>query len=107
MNWKKVANKILFPSVWIIVFLGILSAIGLAYVFMNGAEKILLAIPVYVISFYTLSVACLYFIFIFPSQYKSIKEKFLKKQFVNSYINDLEYRTKHRFFVRLRSIFCM
>ena len=101
MNWKKVANKILFPSVWIIVFLGILSAIGLAYVFMNRAEEILLAIPVYVISFYTLSVACLYFIFIFPSQYKSIKEKVLKKQFVNRYINDLEYRNKASLFCSL------
>lgn len=101
MDRKKIINKILFPPGWLIAVLAVLSGVGLTYVFLNDLGETLLAIPVYVISFYTLSTACLFFAMVLPKRYKRIKQKVLAHPLGSRYMNDVEFKNEISLFCSL------
>jgi len=94
MDWKKLGKKLLFPPVWGMVLLAIVSAVALTTVFIRGWEQQVIAYVVYVLAFYTLSVVTVFCITVLPKKYRSIKEKVLANPLGNRYVTDKEFRTK-------------
>lgn len=94
MDWKKLGRKLLFPPAWLLLLLTVLCAGGLAVVFIRSRQEQPIAIIVYILSFYTLSVGTLYGIFVFPGQYRSIKKRLYDHPLGNRYLTDRAYRAK-------------
>lgn len=92
MKWKKFAKNLLFPPLWVIIILSIISVSSLTIIFVKGLETSAVAYSVYVISFYWLCVVCTFFSLIFPKHYKIIKEKALSYSFINKLLIDKLYR---------------
>lgn len=101
MDWKKIGRKILFPPIWLLVLLTAASAVLLTMVFVRGWEQSLIAYGVYVLSFYTLSVVCIFCALVLPKQYKQIKQKIYANPFGNRYMTDRQFRAKVSLYLSL------
>ena len=75
MDWKKVGKKLLFPPIWLIIILVVISAGALVYVFVKGLENSVLAYIVYSISFYALVVLGALCWKVIPRRYRAVKSK--------------------------------
>lgn len=93
MNWKKLGKTLLFPPVWLMVLLVILSAVALTMVFVRGMEQSLPAYIVYLLAFYTLSTVSIFCALVLPKQYKKIKQKIYDNPLGNRYMTDRVFRT--------------
>ena len=94
MDWKKLGKNLLFPPVWVIVVLTIISAVALVTVFINGWETAVFAYIVYVLSFYTLCVVSIFLVKVLPRRYRAIRQKIYENPFGNRYMTDKVFRTK-------------
>lgn len=56
MDWKTFAKKLIFPPIWLMLLLTILSAVSLTMVFLKRLEESPIAYIVYVVSFYTVCI---------------------------------------------------
>lgn len=92
-DWKKLARKILFPPMAIVLCLVPLCAVALIYIFLNGMEEHPLAYVSYVLSFYTLSVICLFAAVVLPFHIRQAKQKIYDSQYGNRYMTDAFFRT--------------
>lgn len=92
-DWKKIGKKLLFPPLWLIIILVIITAASLAFVFIKELVSHPIAYIIYVIAFYTLSVVCIFCGIVFPKKYKRIKEKIYSNKFGNRYMTDGAFRT--------------
>ena len=101
MEWKKTAKKVLFPPVWLMLILTVVSAVLLAMVFWKGWEMTIAAYVTYVLAFYTLCVVTVFCVLVFPKQYGRIREKIYKNPFGNRYMTDKVFRTKISLYVSL------
>lgn len=97
MNWK----KMLFPPIWMMVLLVIISAISLPVIFIKGLSEAPIAYVVYVIAFYTLSVVCIFFAMVLPKRYKAIKQKIYDTPIGNRYMTDASFRTHISLYISL------
>ena len=93
MAWKKIGKKLLFPPIWLMVILVILSAVALVFVFLGGLEATIPAYIVYVLAFYTLSVVTVFCAMVLPKQYSTIRQKIYANSFGNRYMTDRVFRT--------------
>ena len=93
MAWKKIGKKLLFPPIWLMVILVILSAVALVFVFLGGLEATIPAYIVYVLAFYTLSVVTVFCAMVLPKQYSTIRQKIYANSFGNRYMTDKVFRT--------------
>lgn len=93
MNFKKFGKKLLFPPVWLMIFLTTISTISLIFIFVKGLRESPVAYAVYVIAFYTLSVLCIFFSMVLPKRYKAIKQKIYDNPIGNRYMTDAAFRT--------------
>ena len=93
MEWKKIGKKLLFPPVWVMVLLTLFSAGALVTVFLKGWSETLIAYPIYVLAFYTLSVVCVYFAMVLPKRYKQIRQKIYDNPLGHRYMTDKVFRT--------------
>ena len=93
MAWKKIGKKLLFPPVWLMVILVIISAVALTLVFVKGMEQSVLACIVYVLAFYTLTVVTIFCIMVLPKQYAVIKKRIYENPLGNRYLTDRVFRT--------------
>ena len=98
---KMLIQKLLFPPLWLILLLVALSAPLLALVFLREMEAHPLAYAVYVLSFYTLTVLCLYCSLVFPKQYKSLKTKLYESKLGNRLMTDAAFRTRVSLYLSL------
>lgn len=94
MGWKKTGNKLLFPPIWLMLLLTIISAVLLTVVFAKGWEQRIIAYFVYILAFYTLSVVSLFCAMVLPKQYGKIKARFLANPLANRYATDKVFRAK-------------
>lgn len=94
MDWKKIGKKLLFPPGWVLIVLSVLSAAGLAFVFMKGMDESPVAYAVYVLAFYTLSVDCVFFSLVLPKRYRAVRQKVLDNPLGNRYVTDVVFRTQ-------------
>ena len=94
MDWKKIGKKLLFPPVWVMALLTVLSAAALIAVFLKGWDATPIAYIVYVLAVYTLSVVTVFCAMVLPKQYQQIRQKILKHPLGNRYMTDKLFRTK-------------
>ena len=93
MDWKKIGKKLLFPPIGLMALLVILSAVALTFVFVKGMEQSIPAYIVYVLAFYTLSVATVFCVMVLPKQCRTVKQKIYDNPFGNRYMTDRVFRT--------------
>jgi len=93
MDWKKIGKKLLFPPIWLMMILVIVSAAALILVFVKGMEQSIPAYIVYVLAFYTLSVVCVFCVLVLPKQYGIIKQKIYDRPLGNRFLTDRVFRT--------------
>ena len=58
MDWKKLGKKLLFPPIWVIIVIVILSTVALVTVFVKGWQFLPVSSVVYVLAFYSLTIFC-------------------------------------------------
>lgn len=93
-DWKYIIKKAIFPSLWLIVLLTIFSAVSLVRIFTEGMEMSIIAYICYVVSFYTLTVLCVFGWKVMPAYTKRIKEKLYQNKYTNKYLTDVVFKTK-------------
>ena len=93
-NWKVIGKKILFPPIWSIIILTVISAIMLVMIFVQGWETHPIAYICYVIAFYTLTVICMLCWKVFPGWYQIIKARLYGNKYANRYLTDAVYKTE-------------
>ncbi len=92
MDWKQFGKKILLPPLWLSVLLAPISAVALLYIFVQGLQEAWFAYVVYVLSFYTLLVWCVFLSMVLPDKYKTAKQKIQDTAFGNRYLSDGVFR---------------
>ena len=92
MDWKKIGKKLLFPPVWLVVLLVIISAVALTFIFVKGMEKSIPAYMAYVLAFYTLSIVMVFCVMVLPKKYSTMKRKIYNNPFGNRYMTDRVFR---------------
>lgn len=92
-DWKNLYKKLLYPPVWLMIALTIMSTVSLVAVFMRGKEESPIAYVIYVVSFYTLTVICTACADVFPVYYKNIKQRIYDNKFGNRYMTDPIFKT--------------
>lgn len=101
IDWKKVEKKFLFPPLWVVVLLTVISIVALILVFVKGWEQSPVAYITYVFSFYSLSVICLACWKTIPGYYKNVKSEVYKNQYANRYLTDVAFKTHVSLYVSL------
>lgn len=93
MDWKKIGKALLFPPLWVMTVLFVISAVALPVVFIKGWENTPVAYGVYVLAFYTVVVITAFGAIVLPKQYKHIKQKIYDNPLGNRYMTDVVFRT--------------
>lgn len=94
MDWKKIGKKLLFPPVWVMILLLLITAVGVPYMLLNDLSASPVAYAVYVIAFYTVCVVSVFFAMVLPKRYGQIKRKIYAHPVGNRYMTDRVFRTK-------------
>ena len=92
MDWKKLGKKLLFPPIWLMAILVIISAAALTLIFVKGLEESIPAYIAYVLAFYTLCVVTTFCVMVLPKQYSTIKQKIYDNPLGNRYMTDSVFR---------------
>ena len=103
MDWKRFAQKFLFPPLGIVLLLVVVSAAALVAVFVKGMDTSPLAYVSYVFAFYTLCVLCIFCWKTLPGYWKTGKEKLYTNKIVKRYLTDAAFKTHVISIVRWRS----
>ena len=93
MDWKKLGRKLIFPPVWLMAILVIISAVVLTLVFVKGMEQSVPAYIAYVLAFYTLTVVTVFCVMVLPKRYSTIKQKIYDHPLGNRFLTDRVFRT--------------
>ena len=101
MDWKKLGKKLLFPPIWLMILLTVVSALLLTTVFLRGWEQQVIAYFVYVLSFYTLTVVTVFCVTVLPKQYGRLKEKLYGNPLGNRYMTDKVFRAKISLYISM------
>lgn len=92
MDWKKLGGKLLFPPVWLMVLLTMVSAGALSLVFVKGWTEAAVGYVSYVLSFYTLSVDCVYCAMELPKQLRQLRKRIYSNPLGSRYMTDRVFR---------------
>ncbi|MBE6925756.1 MAG: hypothetical protein E7461_02820 [Ruminococcaceae bacterium] len=92
MDWKKIGKRLLFPPVLLMGVLTPLCGAALTLIFVKGWEQSVLAYAVYALSFYTLSVVCIFCTVVLPKQYRRIKQRIYDNPLGRRYMTDRVFR---------------
>lgn len=101
MSWKQIGKKLLFPPLWVMAVLVLLSAALLTLVFVKGWEQSVTAYVVYVLAFYTLSVVCIFCCTVLPKQHSRIKQRIYDHPLASRYLTDRAFRTQISLYISL------
>lgn len=93
INWKKLWKRLICPPVWLIILLTVISAAALTAVFMKGLDESPIAYAVYVLSFYSLSVLCVFLAAVLPKRYRTVKKLIYDHPIGNRYMTDAAFKT--------------
>lgn len=92
----------MFPHTFVVFLLFNITVAGLIYIFVNQLESNLLAIPFYVVAFYSLVVVCVRI----PKIVKDVKAGVHKNRYANAYLTDKELRMRISMYRGLLINFC-
>lgn len=93
-HWKEIGMKVLSPPGWLIILLTIISTASLVAIFVNGWDMSPVAYASYVLSFYTLTVVCIFCWKVLPGYYRAINSKMHGNKYVDRYLTDVVFKTK-------------
>ncbi len=100
-DWKALVRKYLYPPVWLMILLSVISATALVLVFVKGWEMSPVAYVVYVGASYTLTVVCLECIKTFPGYYRNIRRKVYDNRYANRYLTDPVFKNHVKLYASL------
>lgn len=100
-KWKRIIHKILYPPIWIMILLTIISAVAVPLILIKGWDSSPVAYVIYVVAFYTVSVLCLFFSIVLPKQYKEIKMKIYNHPMGNKYMTDPAFKVRISLYISL------
>lgn len=83
------------------LLLALLSIAGLILVFLKGWDEHVAATPVYVLSAYTLTVWCFFFVSVVPMWMKNAKKKLYDHPVGNKYMTDIGYKVRVSLYISL------
>lgn len=98
-DWRKNFKKLLFPPIWLVVLLTVISTAALTVIFVKGLENSpvvwisALVYASYLISAYSLTAVCAVCVIVFPKYCRKIKQRIIDNDFGNKYMTDAAYRT--------------
>lgn len=101
MDWKTFGRKLLFPPIWIMIMLTVLSTAALVTVFVKGWETTVIAYVTYVLAFYTLCIVSALLVLVLPKRYRAIRQKVYDNPLGNRYMTDRAFRTKVWLYISL------
>ena len=101
MDIKNLAKKLLMPPVWLIFLLGALSAAALVYIFVQGLEQTAAAYAAYIVSFYSLTVLCIFLSRVLPTAYRSVKDRICSHPVGSRYMTDAAFRANISLYISL------
>lgn len=87
-------EKILYPPIWLLILLGVVSAVMLPLVFIKEREEAPIAYAVYVLAFYTVTVLSVFLVLVLPKQYKKIKQKVYGHTLGNQFKTDAAFKAR-------------
>lgn len=91
---KPFLKKLLYPPLWLLLLLTALSAAALTVVFANGWDSAPIAYGIYVLSFYTLTVLCIFCVRVLPGSWRQFKAKIYASKLLGRYLTDRDYKTR-------------
>lgn len=94
MDWKKIGKRLLFPPIWVILLLTVLSSAALVFVFLKGLSENPAAYVIYVVAFYTVTVLGICCGMHLPKCYKEIKQKVYDNPLGNRYMTDIQFKNR-------------
>lgn len=98
---KKIAKRLLFPPLIVILLLTAISAWLLVEIFTTGRETAIWAYGGYALSFYTLTVLCLYCGLVLPKKWPVWKQRLHRNAFLHRYLTDRMFRAKCSLYLSL------
>lgn len=101
MNWKKIGKTIIYPPIWVVILLTVISAVALPLIFIKELDESIIGYVVYVIAFYIVCVICVFFAKVLPRRYKEIKQKIYNNPLGNKYMTDATFKVKTSLYVSL------
>lgn len=93
MNWRGLGKKLLFPPVWLMLLLTVVSAAGLIWIFVKDLSESPIAYGMYVAAFYTLCVISIFLGIVLPKRYKEIRQKIYDHPIGHRYLTDPAFKT--------------
>ncbi len=93
MDGKRFWKKLLFPPVWLMVLLIVVSTAALIFVFVRGLSESPLAYAVYAVAFFTLVVLVAFFTVALPKRYRTIRTKIYANPIGNRWLTDAAFKT--------------
>lgn len=93
MNWKRLAMRLLYPPLWLMLVLTVFCTAGLVGIFLRGWDTHPAAVAMYVLSFYTLTVIVLRCVQVFPTHYHHAKQKVHAHPLSHRYLTDVAFKT--------------
>ena len=91
-DWKIICKKIIYPPLWLLTILTLISAVATIWIFVKKLETSPVAYVVYVISFYCLTVMCIIGSRTIPAYYKKVKSKMYENEYANRYFTDTAFK---------------
>ena len=101
MDWKKIGKKLLYPPVWVIALLTVISAAALAFIFIKGLDASPVAYVIYVLAFYTLSILCMFCALVLPKRHRQIMQKIDSNPLGHRYMTDRVFRAQVSLYLSL------
>jgi len=92
-NWKEIGRKILFPPVWFVGALTVISAAALVAIFIHDLEMSIPAYICYVLAFYTLTILCAIGWKVLPGYCRAMKLKMHANKYIDRYMTDAVFKT--------------
>lgn len=86
--------KLIFPPIWLVILLVLISAGGLAFVFINKFDTSPIAYVIYVVSFYTLAAVTARCIKFVPKKYQAARQMVYGNSLGGKYMTDMKFRTR-------------
>lgn len=93
MGWKAFCKKLIFPPMWLMLLLFVVTAIALPLVFLKELSGTPAAYVVYVVAFYAVSVISVFCIRVLPEQYRHIRGKIDAYPIAHRYMTDAAFKT--------------
>ncbi|MBQ7354856.1 MAG: hypothetical protein IJW62_04980 [Clostridia bacterium] len=92
-NWRRLLTVLLYPPLWMVILLPIVSGAATVWVLVKGWDENPAVSPVYVAAFYSLTVVTMRCIRYFPGWFRSGKSKVHSTRYGGLFLTNVEFRT--------------